>query len=426
MSDAGSRAILPSSRPSRPVWMVTDQLPYPPRNGITLPVANYLDGLRRRHDVRLILFVDAAHPPAPDAVACNEALYGPVTQVPLVRESPLLRAADELMRRGMYYHGWRPVPGSVPLTPPPGLALIVSPMSAVAKWRKLHRPGDGAASVSIAAVNDCTAAQYWHRGKQVFGGGPWRGLMDRGRTRNIARIERRILVGYDHILLQTRSDLELMRRLAGEDVARRVTLAPNGVRAELLSVVPNRRSRHVALVSELSGEYGPVARWLVGEVWPKVLLAQPDAILRVIGRGADHRLVALMNATPHVSYVPFVDDLAEVYRNTLVVVSPVFKGYGLINKTIEAMAAGIPVVGGASAFNGLEGFVSGRDGIRCATREATRFAEAITGLVQDAALCETIGESGRAQVRGRFAWATTIHTLETLLSARGQEGTENP
>jgi hypothetical protein len=52
--------------------------------------------------------------------------------------------------------------------------------------------------------------------------------------------------------------------------------------------------------------------------------------------------------------------------------------------------------------------------------------EAITGLVHEASLCETIGESGRAQGRGRFAWATTIDTLETLLAARGQEGIENP
>lgn len=397
------------------IWLITDQLPYPPRNGITLPVANYLDGLRRQHDVRLILLVDAAHPPDPDDLARNELRYGRISQISLVRDPPLTRAVREIMGRSSYYHGWRLAPGRTPLTPPPGAAWIVSPMSAAATWHGLQRNDGVTHGVSIAAVNDCTAAQYWHRGRQLFRGGFWRPLMDRWRAGNIARIERRVLSGYDHILLQTKTDLELMRQLVGEETARRVTLAPNGVRAELFAVAPDRKSRHVVLVSELSGEYAPVARWLVGEVWPMVRRAQPDAALRIIGRGADDRLIALMNTTPGVCYVPFVDDLTEVYRNTRVAISPVFKGYGLINKTLEAMASSIPVVGGASAFNGIDGFVPSIDGIQCATKDAARYAAAITELIQDPALCERMGESGRLRVRGSFAWERTIKTLESLL-----------
>lgn len=417
MNTGSSNASPPCSHP-RPVWVVTDQLPYPPRNGITMTVANYLERLQRHHEVCLILLVDAAHPPDPGDWSRNEAHYGPITRVSMVREASLRRMGLELMRREMYYHGWRPVPGSAPLTPPEGSALIVSPMSAVAKWRRQKQPRPSAAGVSIAAINDCTAAQYYCRGKQGFGGIrlKWRGLMDRWRTANIARIERNLLCDYDHVLLQTAADRDLMRRLVGDGISSKVTLAPNGVREELLSVQPDHRSRQIALVSELSGEYAPVARWLVGEVWPKVLRGQPDATLRVVGRGADDHLISLMKTVPRVSYIPFVDDLADLYRNTQVVASPVFKGYGLITKTLEAMASGIPVVGGVSAFNGIEDFVSGRDGILCATRDATRIADAIIRLVKDPALCEKMGESGRSRVRSQFVWETTIHTLECLMA----------
>jgi glycosyltransferase involved in cell wall biosynthesis len=367
----------------------------------------------------LILFVDAAHPPASDDLSMNEERYGPITRVPLIREPPLVRAANELWGRDMYYHGWRLAPGSEPLSPPPGGVLIVSPMSAAAKWRRLKSTGHIAAGVSVAAVNDCTSAQYYLRGKQSFGGIQlkWRGLMDRWRSVNVARIERYILSEYDHVLLQTPTDRELMRDLVGETIARHVTIAPNGVRAELLSVEPDRQSRQITLVSELSGEYAPVARWLVAEVWPIVLREQPDATLQVIGKGADARLKERINGSPGVSYIPFVEDLAEVYHNTLAVVSPVFKGYGLINKTIEAMASGVPVVGGASAFNGIEGFEPGRDGILCKTTDASGFAQAIIALIKDVSLCNRIGESGRSLIKGRFVWSRTLETIESLLCA---------
>ncbi len=141
---------------------------------------------------------------------------------------------------------------------------------------------------------------------------------------------------------------------------------------------------------------------------------QPDATLQVVGKGADERLHELMNGASGVSYIPFVEDLAVVYRNTLAVVSPVFKGYGLINKTIEAMASGVPVVGGASAFNGIEGFEPGRDGILCETTDASGFAQAIIALIKDASLCSRIGESGRSLVKGQFVWSCTLETIESL------------
>lgn len=407
----------PSSGRPRPVWLVTDQLPHPPRNGTTLPVVHYLEGLRRRHEVRLIVLVDAAHPPSRDELSANEARYGPITMVPLIRGARLACAADELLRRDMYYYRWRLAPGSAPLPPPPEAALVVSPMSAVAKWRRLKRPGHVAAGVSIAAVNDCTAAQYHCRGKQSFGGVrlKWRGAMDRWRAAGIAQIERDILGEYDHVLLQTPADLDWMRRLVGETIARRVTLAPNGVRAAFLSVAPDRQSRQIAWVGELGGEYASVARWLIGEVWPEVLRKRPEATLLVVGQGADDRLKDLISRTPRVSHRTYVEDLLSVYRESAAAACPIFKGYGLINKTLEAMASSVPVVGGSSAFNGIEGFEPGRDGVLCETRNATCFAEAIAGLVQNPALCARIGESGRLRVRDQFVWNRTVATLESLL-----------
>jgi len=52
-------------------------------------------------------------------------------------------------------------------------------------------------------------------------------------------------------------------------------------------------------------------------------------------------------------YERFYDNIEIFYYQRLAVISPVFKGYGLINKTIEAMYYGCPVIGDPAAFNGL-------------------------------------------------------------------------
>lgn len=59
----------------------------------------------------------------------------------------------------------------------------------------------------------------------------------------------------------------------------------------------------------------------------------------------------------------------------------VFKGYGLINKALEAMASGVPVIGGAAAFNGVEGFEG--SGAVCRPRSTPDFVSAICDILKD-------------------------------------------
>jgi glycosyltransferase involved in cell wall biosynthesis len=138
--------------------------------------------------------------------------------------------------------------------------------------------------------------------------------------------------------------------------------------------------------------------------------------LRVVGKGAAPALKALLDATPGVVHETFVPRLESVYENAAIAISPVFKGFGLINKTIEPMAAGIAVVGGQAAFNGIEGFEDGRHGVVCARADARLFADALALLMQDRQRQRQIGAAGRALVSGRFRWAESSLTVASLLN----------
>jgi glycosyltransferase involved in cell wall biosynthesis len=399
----------------KPLLVVTDQWPHPPRNGVTLPVWHYIDQLSRHHDVRLCVLRPGDADEAADRAA-NEARFGPTTLVKLRRQGGLRRMVAELSGSEMFQHGWLPAQ-EVPSLPCE--RVLVSPISAVAKWRALRRaqpalrPG-----LMVAGVNDCTAAEYRWRSRSATGS-----LLQRAKARSdrlrvpfVAHVEAQLLVEYRRVLVQTRTDWQAMHDLVGATTAARCVVAPNGVRPDLFDITPATASQEVVFVAELSGEYGPLADWLCTEVWPRVRAACPEARLHIIGRGAAPALLQRMASTPGVHHLDFAPDLATRYAAAAVAWSPLFKGFGLINKTLEAMASALPVVGGLAAFNGIEGFQTGVHGYGVGRPDAAALATQTVQLLQDAPLRQQVGQAARELVRGRFAWQRSAELISEVLA----------
>ncbi len=399
----------------RSVLLVTDQLPFPPRNGVTLPTYNYAVGLKAQREVRLLLLADEAAPPSEAALAENEAIFGSIPVVYLSRRRRAARIVNEICGIDMYNQGWEcRQPTSLPESHQ-AESLLVSPFSAVAKWEAAGL--DRGFRWRVAAVSDCTTAEYYFRGAQGFGSIKLaaKGLLDRARSSRIARVEANSLRRYHHVLMQTPRDIELMRQLVSAELADRATAAPNGVRAEFFELAPGGAGNTAVFIAELSSEYAPVAHWLAAEVWPRVTARNPSLRLMIVGRGASPSLTAAFEAAEGVNHIEFVDDLGSLYSTAAVAICPVFKGYGLINKALEAMASGVPVIGGAAAFNGVRGFEDGRHGIVCRPRHTDDFVSAISRLMSDASLRSSLGANARALIADQFRWESTLRKLDQLI-----------
>jgi len=114
-----------------------------------------------------------------------------------------------------------------------------------------------------------------------------------------------------------------------------------------------------------------------------------------------------------IEYHPFVEDIYHFYLKSKILVAPIFKGYGTINKVIEAMAAGCVVVGDKTAFNGLENFVPGRDAF--VAESPGEFLDCIKRTLADPSKAEMIGENSRALMRKDFSWNSRIDTVLSRL-----------
>lgn len=387
------------------LWFITDQLPYPPRNGVTLPAYRHALALGKQFPLRLVLIVEDGKAPEEPALRANEQLFGPIKQLLVRRRSKYRRLLEEVRRHEMYQHGFE---AASRCTAAHGFAdedrVLVTPISAVAKLRAL---GIDVPMHSVALVNDCTAGEYYYRllERESDWRGRLKGLLDRWRSRGIGRIEEALLEPYERVLLQTPRDQQIFAELVGVEPSRRVELVPNGVDESLFVLPPRPAGLDVIFMAELSGEYGPIAHWLISEVWPRV--QRRGHRLRVIGRGAGEGLRQAMRQTPDLIHEDYVPDLAAVYRDACVAISPVFKGFGRINKTLDAMAAGTAVLGGLAAFNSVEGFVPGVHGRVCLRPQAHEFVAALDELLADPAMCERLGLAGRALIEHSHRWASS-------------------
>jgi succinoglycan biosynthesis protein ExoO len=117
-------------------------------------------------------------------------------------------------------------------------------------------------------------------------------------------------------------------------------------------------------------------RWFLEAIWPTVRSGVPDAVLLVAGSVCG----AVRPAPDGVRLLGSVRDLAALYEQAAVVISPLQAGSGLKIKLIEALARGKAVVATSVTLQGVEAAVSGAVAV---ADDPAAFAAAVIGLLSD-------------------------------------------
>ncbi|HEY9661377.1 MAG TPA: glycosyltransferase family 4 protein, partial [Allocoleopsis sp.] len=129
----------------------------------------------------------------------------------------------------------------------------------------------------------------------------------------------------------------------------------------------------------------------------------PDATLDLVGARPVAEVLAL-NELPQVTVTGQVPSMADYLHRSTVCVIPMRTGFGIKNKTLEAMAAGIPVVG---SDRGLEGLAVDGDGVPLRALRANRvedYVMAIDRLFQDPLLRCQLSQAARSFVEQTYTW----------------------
>jgi glycosyltransferase involved in cell wall biosynthesis len=223
----------------------------------------------------------------------------------------------------------------------------------------------------------------------------------------------------EKVVVPSASAAEVARESAGIDGAK-IVVIPNAIDPDAFprSAIPAADPRPYPI--GFIGRLDPVKRvaWLLEEMWVLNEVSPGLATLDVFGDGVER---AALEKQAHdrgmAGFVKFHGTVAQpqeaLARIGMLVLRSQAEGFGLV--LIEAMAAGVPVIGADVPGirdvirHGETGIlVSGADGV-------TVLAFAVQRLIEDLSMRQRLIDAGLRAVRERFSWNVVLPQYRALL-----------
>ncbi|MGL6136069.1 MAG: glycosyltransferase family 4 protein, partial [Planktothrix sp.] len=198
-----------------------------------------------------------------------------------------------------------------------------------------------------------------------------------------------------------------------------IHVVANGVDLELFpmrSLDPN--NHNLVFVGAMDASHNiDAARFFTLEVLPILQNSYPDTTFTIIGARPVPEVLQLAKH-PGVIVTGGVPQVVDYLHQGTVCVTPLRSGYGIKNKTLEAMAAGVPVV---ASDRGLEGLaVDGPHDPHRALRANTvaEYVETISRLFEHPHLREELSQNGRLLIETEYTWERAGELYEQVLLRR--------
>ncbi|MBD2461605.1 glycosyltransferase [Oscillatoria sp. FACHB-1407] len=230
----------------------------------------------------------------------------------------------------------------------------------------------------------------------------------------LKRYERRYCQKFTDIVVTTDDDRqELLRFNPNSQFA----VIPNGVDLELFPLRSHDPGGHrLVFVGAMDASHNiDAARFFTLEVMPRLRQRYPDATFSIVGARPTPEIQAFGNQ-PGIIVTGKVASMVEQLHQATVCVVPLRTGFGIKNKTLEAMAAGVPVVG---SDRGLEGLAVDGENTPLRALRANRveeYIEAISRLFTDSELRSQLSREGRSLIESTYTWEAAGHAYEKVLT----------
>lgn len=409
------------------ILFITTALPFPPRQGVELPLSKVAEYLSVHHSVDFLVITTGVKSEEDHAARRKDVptTVGNVWSlsagnrprlVSIIRE--VIGVTPSFMLDGFDRDEVRRILAGTRYD-----AVWCSPIGCLGLVEECRRAGIWMSDTIVLGHNDPEVALYWDAFKQLFTGHvpfevkriarglrmPWILLYERRYLRNLAMI---------HVqtpMERTRMIRVLGRR--GRDVV--VVEAPNGRNTALDRVdYAGIDSKRVLYMTHLAGGRRRESDWFIKRVWPLVLDRIPDAELWLVGTPPADEAGFRASLPERVRVCGYVEDLSRVYESVAVSVVPTHHGTGWANRVADAVAAGIPLVGCSEPLRTIPGMEVGTHALSGDT--TAEFAHAVTHLLKDRALRSRLSQNAKELSRSLPDWEETVRRLgiATLAIAR--------
>lgn len=400
------------------ILFLTQVLPYPLVGGAKIRAYYVLRQLAVEHDVTLVSFVradDRAEDVAHLAEICTAVHTIPITRSMVKNGRAVLRA----MLRGE--------PIVIARDHVPEMAALLKQLAAAAPFDAVHADQTAMAQYALLVraaqsprpltVLDQHNALYRVVERQArCETGPLKQTLWLGEARRLQRYEAHLLRTFDQVLTVSDVDRDALLDVLPVDdrtaVADHLHVLPICVdpaaQPPVAPAVAAPEILHLGTMFWPPNVEGVV--WFAREVLPRIRERVPDVRFTIAGKQPPP-LVEALAREPGVVVTGFVPDPRPLLERCAVFVVPLRAGGGMRVKILDAWQWGLPIV---STTIGAEGIhLRAGENILLADTPA-EFADAVTAVLNDAALALRLRENGRGWVETHYNWRTTYPKIAAL------------
>jgi polysaccharide biosynthesis protein PslH len=395
------------------ILFVTNQVPFPPDNGVRI-VSHHAMRLMNEagHELALAVLTEETDDPATRfAHAAALCLKDMAWWMPLPRRNRIAVQSSAALHGNLHFvERYRCGAFSRKLT---GLIEAFHPdvihfdIITLLQYVAVAPAGVG----TVASINDSNALTI----ENGLAQGNYKGLMRFYRElqlKHSREYEAACYPRFDAVHLMSEIDAAYLKHL---NPSINTVVISNGVEPALFALADETRHQSdIIFVGKLIAENLECVQTFLEVSWPLVESESRNARLHIVGAvGAEaQRLKAKCEGRSNIVFHGYVENLAEVYRNCGIAIVPINKDCGIINKVIEAMAAGLAVVGFEKTFAGLR---KATRGLHCVTAvDYADFGRAVADLIRDESRRRSIQNAAHGLAKQYYTWATRREDYESM------------
>jgi glycosyltransferase involved in cell wall biosynthesis len=233
-------------------------------------------------------------------------------------------------------------------------------------------------------------------------------LRDRLYLPLLYRYEKNYCQKFSDVVVTTAEDGQQIQKMSPQS---KINVIPNGVDLEIFPYrEENGGGYHLIITGGMDYVVNiDAACFFALEVLPLLQSKYPNTTLSIVGsKPAPSELAK----RPGIKVTGRVPSMVEYLHQATVCVVPMRSGFGIKNKTLEAMAAGIPVV---ASDRGLEGLQVESPLRALRANKIEEYVECICKLFENSSLRQEIRENARLMIENEFTWEKAAQKYEQVL-----------
>ena len=228
----------------------------------------------------------------------------------------------------------------------------------------------------------------------------------------LKRYERRYCNKFSNIVVTTPDDQQQIQEFCPHA---NIVVIPNGVD---FSHFPYRTAdpggHRLVFIGAMDNVANiDAAKFFSREIFPKIRQQYPEATLELVGARPVPEVLKL-GCHPGIVVTGKVPAMVDYLHRATVCVVPMRTGFGIKNKTLEAMAAGTPVVGSDRGLEGLA--VDGTNLLRALrANQVEEYWVAIGRLFEEPQLRQQLSREARSLVEREYTWEQAGQRYERVI-----------